>query len=118
MAPDIDDVEARVRALLDDADDLVAVVETGESDAAQYVLAVVHRPHPDEAGQVIVMERYAQLAADWSDMSDTFLTNGINRRSAEGDGSMARALAESYAALAAQMDGDTVGDRDVVHKEA
>jgi hypothetical protein len=112
MTPEVDDAEARVEALLDADDKLAAVIPTGESDAAAYYLAVVERPHPDAEGSVILMERYAQLAAEWSDMSDTFLKNGINRRAEAGDGGLARDLAQAYGRVAAAQDADTVGERD------
>lgn len=116
MTPAIDDVEARVRALLDPHDDLVAVIEAGESEAAAFVLAIVHRPHPEEAGQVIIMERYAQLVtADWSDMEDTWMKNGINRRIEAGNGAVPQALAQAYAGLSAQLKAGSVGDREVIH---
>lgn len=113
MTPDIADAEARVRALTDAEDDLAAVIKTGETEAAEYHLAIVHRPHPDEAGQVIIMERYAQLAAEWSDMDDTWMKNGINRRVEAGNGAVPQALAQAYAGLSAQMNAGSVGDREV-----
>ena len=113
MTPDVEDAEARVRSLCDPEDRLTAVIPTGESDAAAYVLAIVERDHPDEDGKTVLMERYAQLAAEWSDMSDTFMKNGINRRQEAGDGTLARHLAKAYGRLAAAQDAGTVGERDV-----
>lgn len=114
---DPDEAEARVRDLADADDTLMGLVPTGESKAAAYYLAIVERPHPDEAGAVVLMERYVQLAAEWSDMSDTWLKNGINRRQTEGDGSLAQSLAQTYAQVAAQQNGGTVGDRETLFND-
>lgn len=113
MTPTIADPEARVRTLMDDGDELAALIPCGESEAAEFHIAIVERDHPDEDGQSILMERYAQLAAEWSDMSDTFLKNGINRRSPKGDGTLARNLAQAYASTATKVEAGTVADRDV-----
>jgi len=115
MTPDVDveEAEARAEDLRDEDDRLAAVIPTGESEAAAYCLAIVERDHPDAEGKVVLMERYAQLAAEWSDMSDTFMKNGINRRQDAGDGSLARELAQAYAGTAAAQDAGNVGERDV-----
>jgi len=114
MTPD--EAERRVLQLLDDTDDLVALKRAGESEAATYYLAIAVREHPDEPDCVILMERYAQLAEEWSDMTDTFMKNGVNRRvPADGLGDFSRGLAQAYAGLAAQADAGNVGGRDVNH---
>lgn len=118
MSLDLDpeQAEARVRSLADPTDDLVALMPTGESEAAAYYLAVVAREHPEAEGHLVLMERYVQLAAEWSDMSDTWLKNGVNRRvRADGLGDFSRGLAQAYASLAAQADAGTVGERETLH---
>lgn len=105
------EAEARIRALLDPSDDLVGLMPTGGTDAAAYYLAVVSREHPDEEGHLVLMERYAQLAAEWSDMSDTWLKNGVNRRvRADGLEDFAQGLAQMYLNVAAKAEKDALGD--------
>jgi hypothetical protein len=119
MSLDLDPTEAEARVVdLTDADDaLMALVPTGESKAAAYYLAVVERPHPSEEDSVVLMERYVQLAAQWSDMSDTWLKNGINRRVEAGNGGLAQTLAQTYAQVAAQQEAGTVGERATAYND-
>ena len=113
---DPEDAEARVQALTDPTDDLVSLKPTGESDAAAYYLAVVAREHPDEPGHLVLMERYVQLAAEWSDMSDTWLKNGVNRRVREDDlGDFARSLAQMYLAVVSRAESGTLSDEPPRH---
>lgn len=119
MPPTITESAAldRLRALCDDGQHLVSVVATGADDARRYYATIRVWDHPDADGLRVLCIQNAQLVAEWSDMSDTFLSGSYRQRFAAGDGDVARALASALAGTAAQIDGETVGTRETGYSE-
>jgi hypothetical protein len=120
MTPDIDadDAEDRIRSLMDDREDLISITRTGASEAAAYYAVVRSWPHPDESGLRIVNIQNVQLVAEWSDMSDTFLSGGYRQRVPDGNGDIMRSLASALAGAAAQADAGSLGSREVSYEDA
>ena len=102
----------RVEELADAGQTVVAAVRTGETDARDFYAVVREWPHPEEPGTRILCIQNAQIVAEWSDMSDTWLTGSYRQRVPEDNGAVARALAKSLAATAAQQDAGALGERD------
>ena len=107
------DAVDRVEQLADAGQDVVAVVKTGETDARDFYAVVRVWDHPDEPETSVLSLQNAQLVAEWSDMSDTWLSGGYRQRVPDDDGTVARQLAQGLAATAAQQDAGAVGSRDV-----
>lgn len=75
------DPESRIAELIDDpADTLLDTMATGDAEHAEYYLVARIRDHEEVEGARVLTLRYAQLTADWSDLSDTFLSNGMSFR--------------------------------------
>jgi len=108
----------RITALLDPEQRLISIIKTGETDAREFYTVVRCWPHPEAPGMVVLNVQNAQLTADWSDMSDTFLSGGWRQRIPADDGTLLRSLAQELASAAAQADAGTLGSRDVDVQDA
>lgn len=107
------DAKQRITDLLDADQKLVSIVRTGSTDARTFYTVVRTWDHPEEPGMKVLNVQNAQLTADWSDMSDTFLSGGWRQRVPADDGTLLRTLAQELAGAAAAADAGTLGDRDV-----
>lgn len=116
--PDPDAAEDRIAALADPNQTVHAVIHTGGTEARAFYAVVRTWPHPDDPDLLTLSLQNAQLTTDWSDMSDTWMSGGYRQRVPKGNGATARAIAQSFAAVAARADADNLGDRAVQFHDA
>lgn len=112
------DAKTRIRNLLDSNQSLVSITKTGSTDARDFYAVVRTWPHPEEAGMQVLNIQNVQLTAEWSGMSDTFLSGGYRQRVPSDNGDLMRSLAQTLATAAAQADAGKLGERDVIENDA
>jgi hypothetical protein len=113
------DAERRIRLLCDKGQTVEAIVRTATTEARAFYATVRMWKHPSEPGMRILNVQNAQLAAGWSDMSDTFMSgSGFRQRVPADSGDVARALAQGLAATAARQDANALGDRGTEYRDA
>jgi len=105
------EAERRVEALADPEQDVLSIVRTGGTQARAFYAIVRTWDHPEADETLTLCVQNAQLTAEWSDMSDEWLTGSYRQRVPKGDGESARALAQSLAGAAAQIDRGVTGEK-------
>jgi hypothetical protein len=109
---DPEDAERRIRSLCDPEQTIEAIARTGTTEPRAYYAVVRTWEHPDEPGMRILNVQNVQLAAEWSRMSDTFVSGGgYRQRVPEDSGDVARSIAQGLAATAARQDAEALGER-------
>lgn len=112
-----DDARRRIEALADEGQTVHSITRTGSTDARAFYSVVRTWEHPEETGLSILCVQNAQLAADWADLTDTYLSGSYRQRFETGNGDTARAVAKGLAAAAARIDKGA-DDRPAEYNEA